>query len=560
MLFLTWLYALTLLGLAVFGFHLLLLFLLAAIEWMRRFRRFSLPRHLSSTDERALADFSVSSVPSVDRPWPAVLVQLPIYNERYVVERLIDAAAALDYPPHRLAVQVLDDSTDDTVSIARARAAFHRARGRNVTYHHRADRAGFKAGALAEGLARSTDAADSPGSSADKQDQLIAVFDADFVPPPDFLRRVIPAFWADARLGMLQARWEHLNPDQNLLTRAQALGADGYFLVDQVARSSAGLLMNFNGSAGVWRRACIDDAGGWQGDTLAEDLDLSYRAQLNGWRLAYCPDLAVPAELPPTIAALKNQQFRWAKGSFQVLRKLGPRLFAARMPLYRKVLGFLHLGGFFVQPLALLALLLSLPVVLMRGQTPLELGWLSLATLGPLLTGLWGQLALALTPELKLRPETSKPDKSGCASHPQSAFSTADFIPRLARLRCYPLLVMAGTGLALTCTKAMWEAFFGREHEFKRTPKNLPPASGRQEAAYALSIDWTTWGELLLALYALAVALLALDLAPGLAPFIFLYALGFGYTGGLGLWESGHLTGVRTPVRCRRREANRNLP
>ena len=511
MLFLTWLYTLALLGLAVFGFHLLLLFLLAAMAWTRRLRLFSLPRFSSSTDEIDLADFSVSSVPSVDRPWPTVLVQLPIYNERYVVERLIDAAAALDYPAHRLAVQVLDDSTDDTVSIARARAAFHRARGRNVTYHHRANRAGFKAGALAEGLAWSMDETDSAGSSVpsvDKQDQLIAVFDADFVPPPDFLRRVIPAFWADPRLGMLQTRWEHLNPDQNLLTRAQALGADGYFMVDQVARSSAGLLMNFNGSAGVWRRACIDDAGGWQGDTLAENLDLSYRAQLNGWRLAYRPDIAVPAELPPTIAALKNQQFRWAKGSFQVLRKLGPRLLAARMPLYRKALGFLHLGGFFVQPLALLALILSLPVVLMRGQTPLDLGWLSLATLGPILTGLWGQLALS--PGLNLQ--------------------------RLARLRSYPWLVMVGTGLALTSTKAMWEAFFGREHEFKRTPKGSPAAAGK--GVYALLLDWTTWGELLLALYALAVALLALDLAPGLAPFIFLYALGFGYTGGLGVWES----------------------
>jgi len=470
-LFLSWIYTLAIVGMAVFGFHLLLLALIAVAAWMRGAR---------------------APAPAPAR-WPSVLVQLPVFNERYVVERLIAAAAALDYPPHLLTVQVLDDSTDDTASIARACAAYHRARGRDVTYHHRANRVGFKAGALAEGLASSTA-------------EFVAVFDADFAPPPDFLRRAIPAFFVAPRLGMLQARWEHLNPDQNALTRAQALGADGYFMVDQVARSSAGLLMNFNGSAGVWRRACIDDAGGWQGDTLAEDLDLSYRAQLKGWRLDYRADLAVPAELPSSIMALKNQQFRWATGAFQVLRKLGPQLLTARVSLLRKILGFLHIGGFFIQPLALVTLLLSLPVVLQHGRTPLNLSGFGWLTLVPVFVGLWGQITLR-----------------------------RDAWPR--RMLYYPLLFCAGIGLALTNTRAMCEAFFGGGHEFRRTPKGVS-VTGR-EGAYALPIDWTTWGELLLALYALATGLLALDLAPGLAPFVFLYALGFGCTAALAFWQNG---------------------
>jgi len=471
MLLLSWIYTAALVGLAVFGYNMLLMLGLTA--WHRR-------------------------QPKPPRPpavWPPVVVQLPIFNERYVVERLIDAAAALDYPPERLVIQVLDDSTDDTAAIAKARVAHHRARGRKITYHHRADRRGFKAGALATGL-----------RAAPVPVEFVAIFDADFVPPPDFLRRTLPAFQADPRLGMVQARWDHLNAEQSVLTRAQALALDGYFTVDQVARSRAGLLMNFNGSAGVWRRACIDDAGGWQGDTLAEDLDLSYRAQLKGWRLDYRADLAVPAELPSSIMALKNQQFRWATGAFQVLRKLGPQLLTARVSLLRKILGFLHIGGFFIQPLALVTLLLSLPVVLQHGRTPLNLSGFGWLTLVPVFVGLWGQITLR-----------------------------RDAWPR--RMLYYPLLFCAGIGLALTNTRAMCEAFFGGGHEFRRTPKGVS-ATGR-EGAYALPIDWTTWGELLLALYALATGLLALDLAPGLAPFVFLYALGFGCTAALAFWQNG---------------------
>jgi cellulose synthase/poly-beta-1,6-N-acetylglucosamine synthase-like glycosyltransferase len=482
MLLLSWLYVAAVAGLAVFGFNMLLM--LAVAVWPRR------PR----------------PAPPPPEAWPAVVVQLPVFNERYVVERLIDAAAALDYPRDRLTIQVLDDSTDDTAALAKARVAYHRARGRRITHHHRARRAGFKAGALAEGLALAlTSETDEAQGLAAAPGELVAVFDADFLPPPDFLRRTAPLFCADPRLGMVQARWEHLNPDQSALTRAQALASDGYFAVDQVARSRAGWLMNFNGSAGVWRRAAIEAAGNWQGDTLAEDLDLSYRAQLNGWRLDYLPDVAVPAELPASLAALKRQQFRWATGSFQVLRKLGPRLWRAHMPLWRKALGFLHLAGYIVQPLMLAVLLLSLPVVLLHGRTPVSLGVLGLAGLGPPLVGLWGQVAFR-------------------RGWPQ-------------RMRYYPVLLSLGIGLALTSTRALWAAFFGRRHAFLRTPKATPV--NPRDNVYALPVDWTTWGELVLALYALATGLLALDLAPGLAPLICLYALGFGYTAGLEFWQAG---------------------
>lgn len=426
---------------------------------------------------------------------PQVLVQLPIFNERYVVERLIDAAAALDYPADKLHIQVLDDSTDDTASLARARVAQHRARGVNVSYLHRTQRTGFKAGALAVGLA------------ADARAEYVAIFDADFVPPPDFLRRLLPDFTTAARLGLVQARWEHLNPQENVITRAQALALDSYFTVEQVARSGAHWLMNFNGSAGVWRRACIEEAGGWQGDTLAEDLDLSYRAQLCGWRLAYRAEATAPAELPPTILAVKRQQFRWAKGSFQVMKKLGKGLLAAPMPLYKKLLGVLHLAGYLPHPLVVLAVLLSLPVVLFSQQVPFRwegLGWVGVV---PPLAVIWGQWRLK-------RPWRNLLD--------------------------YAWAVPGMIGLAVSNTRAFVEALSGQASEFQRTPKNT------REAVYAVKLDWTTWGELALAAYAFITGLLALQLMPALAPVMFLYAVSFGTVGGLGMWESFGLQRTRT--------------
>src|SRR5574341_398096 len=250
--------------------------------------------------------------PALDDP-PRVTVQLPIYNELYVVERVIDSAVALDWPRDRLQVQVLDDSDDETTQIAQARVDYFRRRGMDITLIRRTNREGFKAGALAAGL---------EGANG----EFIAIFDADFVSPPDFLKQIIPHFAGRHDLGLVQTRWGHLNANYSTLTRVQALALDGHFVVEQSARQRNSLFMNFNGSAGVWRRACIEDAGGWQADTLSEDLDLSYRAQMRGWRIGYAPDVVVPGELPSQVEAFKKQQFRWAKGSFQVVRKMLPEV------------------------------------------------------------------------------------------------------------------------------------------------------------------------------------------------------------------------------------------
>ena len=468
-----WIYGLITLVLALYGTNMLLLLLLSARAWRR-------------------------PAPSLEpETWPSVVIQLPTFNERYMVERLIDAAAALDYPRERLLIQVLDDSTDDTTTIAQARVASQRARGVPICYVRRASRAGFKAGALAAGL-------------ADVSAEFVAIFDADFVPPPDFLKRVIPVLLARPRLGMVQTRWEHLNADENAVTGAVALALDGYFVADQFARCRSGLMGNFNGSAGVWRRAAIEEAGGWNGDTLTEDLDLSYRAQLRGWQFDMLPDVAAPAEVPTTIVALKNQQFRWAKGSFQVLRKLGGPLLTARISLWRKLGALAHLTYYLIHPLMIAGLLCSLPLVLMRGQLPLP-GWVlalaGLVGMGPLLVAVVGQVLL--------RRDWAR------------------------RLRYIPAMVLMGIGLSVTSTAAFWEALVGRRSEFVRTPK--PPTGGALIPGYMLPLDNRVWAELALALYALVTAALALELAPGFAPWMLIYTLGFGYSAGLAIRQTSSL-------------------
>jgi cellulose synthase/poly-beta-1,6-N-acetylglucosamine synthase-like glycosyltransferase len=287
--------------------------------------------------------------------FPRVTVQLPIFNESLVVERLIDSVVQLAWPRDRLQIQVLDDSTDETTAIAQARVDALRAQGVDIELVHRTDRAGFKAGALKEGLKSATG-------------EFIAIFDADFVPDPDWLRKTIPHFSSRPRLGMIQTRWAHLNRDYSLLTHAQAIALDGHFVVEQAARHRSGLLMNFNGTAGVWRKSCIADAGGWHGDTISEDLDLSYRAQLRGWECLYLPDVAAPAEIPPQLAAFKRQQFRWAKGSIQCLKKLVRPVTVARLPFIVRWQALVHLSTYLIHPLMLTLLLVSLPLMLVAGH------------------------------------------------------------------------------------------------------------------------------------------------------------------------------------------------
>jgi hypothetical protein len=427
------------------------------------------------------------------RGWPTVTVQLPLYNERFVAGRLIDAVARLDYPPERLEIQVLDDSTDATAAIVRAKVRGLRARGVDIRRLHRPGREGFKAGALAAGLAGA-------------RGEFIAIFDADFLPPPDFLKRALP-FFADPRTGLVQARWGHLNAGENLLTRLQAVAVDGHFLLEQAPRAFAGWFLTFNGSAGVWRREAIAAADGWQADTLTEDLDLSYRAQLAGWRLAVAPDLVCPGELPATLAAFRAQQRRWAQGSIQTARKILGRLWAAPLSPAVKVQACLHLTRYLAHPLALLALLLAVPALF----APL----VAAAAAGP--PGSDALLALGA-----LAPGAAALAAQGWA-HP----------PFGRRLRYLPALMGLAAGLSFGNSRAVIAALRGTAAAFERTPKrgaSRPPGPGYDPPpASALP-------EILLGLYALGACGLAAArgrLLPGI--FLLIYAAGFLGVGALSL-------------------------
>jgi len=427
---------------------------------------------------------------------PAVTVQLPIYNELYVVERLIDAIVRLEYPRDRLQIQVLDDSTDETTAVARARVDFYRAQGIDIELIQRAERTDFKAGALQHGLTMA-------------KGEFIVIFDADFVPGSDFLAKTVPYFLERPRLGVIQTRWGHINADYSPLTRAQAIALDGHFVVEQTARNRSGLFMNFNGTAGIWRRECIEASGGWQGDTISEDLDLSYRAQLSGWGFLFLPDVLSPAEIPPQINAFKRQQFRWAKGSIQCALKLWRLVLKAPVSIFKRVQAMIHLTSYLVHPLMLFLCLSSLPLILWKGGGRLPLAYFSLASLGP-------PLLYALS-QYSLYPDWLK------------------------RFTYFPVLVFLGTGIALNNTRAVWEALTRRQNGFRRTPKfcleeRKDRWAGRR---YSLSFDWMTLGEFSLGLYAALTTWVAFQQGNYYAlPFFLLYVGGFGYAAFCSLWHS----------------------
>lgn len=444
--------------------------------------------------------------PALSR-YPRVTVQLPIFNEAHVVERLIDAATRMRYPADRLQIQVLDDSADETTSLARRRVAYHRARGLNIELIHRYHRTDFKAGALREGLREASG-------------ELIALFDADFLPPEDFLLRTVPHFLGRPRLGFVQARWGHLNQGYSSLTGAQAIALDGHFAVEQPARFRCDLFLNFNGSAGVWRKECIEEAGGWQGDTLCEDMDLSYRAQLAGWEPLYLRDVVCAAEIPPQIHAFKNQQARWAGGSISCALKLWPRLVRAPGSAFRRIEALIHLTSYLVHPLMLLVLALSVPLLHQRQPVALPLTYLSVASLGPPTMYLFAQRSLY-----------------------------ADWA---SRMRHFPLLVLLGTGLTLSNSRAIHRAVTGRSDGFRRTPKFSLEGRGDdwKRSSYALAFDWMAVAEALGALYALLGVAIALDRGNFFAaPFLMLYVLSFGYVASLTLKHSARRwTGQRPSV------------
>jgi cellulose synthase/poly-beta-1,6-N-acetylglucosamine synthase-like glycosyltransferase len=315
------------------------LIILAVYGWHRYYLVYLYMRH---------RDREPRPGPPLDPP-PPVTIQLPLYNEMYVADRLIDAVCRIKYPADLLEIQVLDDSTDETRGIAEQAVRRFAAQGVDIKYLHRSNRTGYKAGALEAGLRQA-------------RGEFVAIFDADFIPTPDFLERLMPHF-ADSNVGMVQARWGHINQDYSLLTKIQSILLDGHFVLEHGGRNRAGRFFNFNGTAGVWRRRAIDEAGGWQHDTLTEDLDLSYRAQLRGWRFVFVSDVIAPAEVPVEMNAFKSQQHRWAKGSVQTCRKLLPRILAADVPLAVKAEAFFHLTANFNYPLMCVLSVLMFPAM-----------------------------------------------------------------------------------------------------------------------------------------------------------------------------------------------------
>jgi cellulose synthase/poly-beta-1,6-N-acetylglucosamine synthase-like glycosyltransferase len=454
------------------------------------------------------------AAPPAPAVWPRVTVQLPVYNERYVARRLLEAVGALDYPSDRLEIQVLDDSTDETSEIIAATADRLRQTGLAVTQVRRETRAGFKAGALAEGLKAA-------------RGELIAIFDADFVPPGDFLKRTVPHF-ADPRTAVAQARWGHLNRDFSFLTEAQSLGIDGHFGVEQAARCWGKLLLNFNGTAGIWRKAAIEDAGGWTHDTLTEDLDLSYRAQLGGWRIRYLPDLVCPAELPALITGFKSQQRRWAKGSIQTALKLLPRILRSPLSAWAKYQGFVHLTYYLIHPLMLTVVLLSAPLLWLRDLAPSapNLLWVSLV----FSLAAFGPASMLVYAQRVLDPAWRQ---------------------RVLRL---PTIMVIGVGVAWSTSLAVLGAFRGGDREFVRTPKfGIGPGGGTWRGkAYVERRWWGALAEIALGLYCAWTTWLFWQQGQyGVLPFLALYTAGFLTVGALTiaqgtLWGQRHETSGNT--------------
>lgn len=450
--------------------------------------------------------------------WPRVTVQLPIYNELYVAERVIEAAVQLDYPPERLQIQVLDDSTDETTAIVRAAVERYRAQGVNITHLVRSERTGYKAGALQAGLHQA-------------DGEYIAMFDADFVPPPDYLRRTLVHF--RPQTAFIQARWGHLNRDYSLLTMLQSLAIDAHFVVEQFARWASGLWFNFNGTAGIWRRAALDDAGGWTADTLTEDLDISYRALLRGWQACYLRQVEVPAEIPVSIIAFRRQQHRWARGSLECALKLGPQVWRSPASLRVKLSATLHLTGYCVH-LLLFALSLLYPAVLL------------LSVRYPQLITLFGIAYVfnltALAPTCFFIVGQQRLGRSWWRSLPKILFLTA-----------------VGSGLMVNTVRAAWQILTRRQNAFERTAKF--GIERRRESwvhkRYQLQLDGIVFWELALAALNLATIVYAVRLGNWAVAFyaaIFgtglLYIVGVTLAQAWSVWRQ-HRTRYKAPMQLR---------
>ena len=439
---------------------------------------------------------------------PIITVQLPIFNERYVSRRLVDAVCKLDYPRDRMQIQVLDDSTDDTQDILSETVQEYKNQGFWIEYIHRVNRSGFKAGALQDAMPL-------------VKGNYIAIFDADFIPSANWLKDTIRHYVdnPEANVAVVQTRWGHVNSEYSLLTKLQSTGIDGHFAIEQQARCNNGYFLNFNGTAGIWNREAIIDAGGWHADTLAEDMDLSYRAQLKGWKVVYDNNIVAPAELPVAMLAFKLQQFRWAKGSIQCAKKLIFQIWRADLSFVVKFQATMHLTGYFAHPLMLLLILISIPLMLVTPDDAIAL-----------------RLSIESVWSIFMLPATFGP--------PFLYFNAQrDLYPKFwhRRLGRIFLLAILGTGISWSNSRAVYAGLSNTGANFRRTPKfDIKHKSDRWDnKAYKIPLDATAWIELSLCVYSAIAAMLALSKGLYLTlPFMVLYALSYGYVGGLTLWQS----------------------
>jgi len=441
--------------------------------------------------------------------FPAITIQLPIYNEYYVVERLLNAACRIDYPKELLEIQVLDDSTDETTEIVSSLVEKFHVEGFDVKHIRRSERTGYKAGALKEGL-----------ESA--RGEFVAIFDADFIPSRDFLKRTLPYFYLDSKTGLVQTRWEHLNSEYSFLTRVQAMALDGHFVIEQNVRNKAGFFINFNGTGGIWRKECIFDAGNWEADTLTEDLDLSYRAQLRGWKFKFLNDVTSPAELPSEINALKSQQFRWTKGAIETARKILPKVWRSGLPLEKKIHATFHLSNNIVFPFILLAGILNVPLIFIKHQGGYETYF---AIMAVFVFAFIGSFLFYLYSQKDVYSDWQR------------------------RMLLFPLFMAGSMGFAVNNTKAVIEGLFKKKSEFVRTPKYsvIGKKDNWLDKKYVLKkFNYTVIIELILSLYCLfgvAASIYYLELAA--VPFQLLFSSGFGLVAWLSIrhaWMARKLT------------------
>lgn len=441
--------------------------------------------------------------------YPDVTVQLPVYNEYYVVDRLIKAACEIDYPKNKLELQVLDDSTDETTAIIDRLVQQYGQLGHDIKHIRRNSREGYKAGALKYGLTTA-------------RGEFVAIFDADFIPSKDFLLQTLP-FFKNKKIGLVQTRWEHLNSDYSFLTRVQAMALDGHFVIEQNVRNKAGFFINFNGTGGIWRKECIVDAGNWEADTLTEDLDLSYRAQLRGWQFIFLNDVTSPAELPSEINALKSQQFRWTKGAIETARKILPRVWKSKLPLEKKIHATFHLTNNIVFPFILIAGILNVPLIFIKHQGGYEVHF---AIMAVFVFAFIGSFFFYMYSQKDVYRDWNR------------------------KILLFPLFMAGSMGFAVNNTRAVVEGLLKKKSEFIRTPKYsvIEKKDIWSNKKYVLKkFNYTVVIESILALYCffgVAASVYYLELAA--VPFQLLFSMGFGLVAWLSVrhaWIARKITG-----------------